>query len=348
MVSVHRRMRTVLVLAVVGVLAAACTTGASSRSTSPRGGSSAGAAPTTTTTVGRSPGSGSAGSGSAGSVAPCSGLELAVTAGSSGAAGGHNAITILFTNTGRTACRLDGYPGVAGLDASGNQVAQAARTASGYLGGLANSASAPVPVPLQPGAIASALVEAVDNPQNGASSCPVYPALLVTPPNTTASTRVDAHGPNPSGGLWNCAAFDVHPVVPGSTGRQETATPSTPPPSSTQPVPTLGHLAGALAHGSGFGQVRPPAFSNGGDATGAVGSIAWTSWGGPTATGTGIGEYVAPGQAFAQGTQEPATIVAFDVGTCGGQYMYQQVDWFFPQHGQRFDPARAENICTGA
>ena len=210
-----------------------------------------------------------------------------------------------------------------------------------------NGTTVPVPVSLQPGAIASAVVEAIDNPQNGASSCPVYPALLVTPPNTTTSTRVDAQGMNPSGGLWNCAGFDVHPIVPGSTGRQAAVPSSTSPPPSTQAVPTLGHLAGTLAHGSGFGQVRPPAFSNGGDATGAVGSIVWTSWGGPTATGTGTGEYVAAGQSLAQGTQEPATIVAFDLGTCGGQYMYRQVDWFFPQHGQSFDPARAENICTG-
>ena len=101
---------------------------------------------------------------------------------------------------------------------------------------------------------------------------------------------------NPSGGLWNCAGSDVHPVVPGSTGRREPATSSASPQASTQPVPTLGHLAGALAHGSGFGQIRPPAFSTGGDATGAVGSIVWSSWDGPTATGTGTGEYVAAGQ----------------------------------------------------
>jgi hypothetical protein len=27
--------------------------------------------------------------------------------------------------------------------------------------------------------------------------------------------------------------------------------------------------------------------------------------------------------------------------------MYRAVEWFFPSHGQRFNPRRYENICTG-
>jgi hypothetical protein len=41
------------------------------------------------------------------------------------------------------------------------------------------------------------------------------------------------------------------------------------------------------------------------------------------------------------------TIVAFDLGYCTGQYMYQQVVWYFPQYGQSFNTQTAENICTG-
>lgn len=113
------------------------------------------------------------------------------------------------------------------------------------------------------------------------------------------------------------------------------------------PVPTLGHLAGSLSHGSGFGQVKPPAFSNGGDPTGAVGSVVWSSWGTPTATATGVSDYVAQGESVAQGSQESVSVVAFNLGYCAGQYMYQSVTWYFPQHGQTFSTTPSENICTG-
>ena len=41
-------------------------------------------------------------------------------------------------------------------------------------------------------------------------------------------------------------------------------------------------------------------------------------------------------------------MVAFHLGTCGGQLMYQAVEWYFPQHAQAFTPGRYENICTGS
>jgi len=113
-------------------------------------------------------------------------------------------------------------------------------------------------------------------------------------------------------------------------------------------APTLGRPAGVFAHGKGFGQVRPPEIFNGGDPTGLVSHITWTSWGGARASGTGTGEYVGPSQSVATGSQEPATVVAFDRGTCHGKLMYQAVEWYFPSHGQRFDPHRYENICTGS
>lgn len=62
--------------------------------------------------------------------------------------------------------------------------------------------------------------------------------------------------------------------------------------------------------------------------------------------GTGISGYVGPGQTVATGTQEPATIIAFNLGTCDGKLMYQAVEWCFPQHNQTFGPSRYEDICT--
>ena len=113
-------------------------------------------------------------------------------------------------------------------------------------------------------------------------------------------------------------------------------------------VPTLGRPAGIFVHGAeGFGQVRPVTIFNGGDPTGLVSHVTWKSWGGARAVGTGKSTYVGPNRIVAQGTQQPATVVAFNLGTCHGKLMYRAVEWYFPQHGQRFDPHRYENICTG-
>ena len=113
-------------------------------------------------------------------------------------------------------------------------------------------------------------------------------------------------------------------------------------------VPTLGLRAGIFAQGKGFGEVKPSEVFNGGDPTGLVTHVVWKSWGGREAVGTGESEYVAPNQDVAEGTEQPSTIVAFKLGTCLGDFMYQAVEWYFPQHGQRFDPDQYENICTGS
>jgi hypothetical protein len=116
---------------------------------------------------------------------------------------------------------------------------------------------------------------------------------------------------------------------------------------ATSSAPALGQPAGDFVHGTGFGQVKPPTVYNGGDPTGLVSAITWQSWGGATATGTGTSVYVAGNQPVAAGTEQSATIVAFNLGTCGHRLMYQAVEWYFPQHGQKFSSAHYENVCTG-
>jgi hypothetical protein len=68
----------------------------------------------------------------------------------------------------------------------------------------------PQTVTLEPGGVASAVVEAlafgVDGP------CKAYTGLLVTAPDDTRSTRVD--WPHTDA----CTALQVHPVVPGADG----------------------------------------------------------------------------------------------------------------------------------
>jgi hypothetical protein len=119
----------------------------------------------------------------------------------------------------------------------------------------------------------------------------------------------------------------------------------------TRPIrvePTLGLLTGNFAHGSGFGKVLPKTVYNGGDPTGLVTSITWHDWGQSQAIGIGRSIYVAPNQAVAQGKIEPVRIVAFDLGTCNGRYMYAAVEWYFPQHKQAFDASQFEDACIGA
>lgn len=133
---------------------------------------------------------------------------LAVSAGAEDAGLGHRSFTLVFINRGRAACRLHGYPGVAGLDASGRQTSQAKRTLSGYLGGVRGAAPT---VTIAPGESASALVEGQGFDKNG-NACPGYRGLLVTAPDDTRSTRLS----------WTtdtCDTLQVHPVVPGVTGR---------------------------------------------------------------------------------------------------------------------------------
>ena len=111
-------------------------------------------------------------------------------------------------------------------------------------------------------------------------------------------------------------------------------------------VPTLGRT-GARFEGRGFGQVKPSEVFLGGDPTGDILDIAWSSWGGPEASGTGTSFYVAPNEPTSAATRESATIIAFDRGICDGTYMYESVEWYYPQHGGTFSPSNYVDACTG-
>ncbi len=141
-------------------------------------------------------------------VPACANTDLIVSVGSSGVAMGHVGSTIVFTNGSDRQCTLTGYPRLAGMDTTGREVTQALRTLSGYMGGNYTMAT----VQMAPGGRASALVEGTDIPTGGATTCPVYPRLVVTAPKQTHSQVLAATMPG-------CSLLQVHPVVAGATGR---------------------------------------------------------------------------------------------------------------------------------
>ncbi len=155
-------------------------------------------------------------------VAGCQDGQISVTNAGGGSGLGHQDQVIVFTNQSRSTCSLAGFPAVAGLDVEGNQAVQAQRTPGGYMGGLPPGVTAPPTVPLMPGQTASAVVEGTDMPVGSATSCPHYPALLVTPPGLSDSVRgtVSDLGANPPG-FPGCSPIEVHPVVPGTSGSIE-------------------------------------------------------------------------------------------------------------------------------
>jgi hypothetical protein len=123
---------------------------------------------------------------------------------------GHYSQILLFKNTSTGPCEISGYPGVAGLNSSGQQAIQAVRTLNGFLGGVPNGASPPAVI-LTPGQSASAIVEGTSTPIGTETSCPTYTSVLVTPPNSRQSVTLAI-------GLSGCSAIQVHPVVPGTSG----------------------------------------------------------------------------------------------------------------------------------
>lgn len=129
------------------------------------------------------------------------------------------------------------------------------------------------------------------------------------------------------------------PAVPSVT----VATPKASVPVGRTPV--LGRPWDVYQHG--YGAARPTTVDNGGDPTSRVDQITWMSWGGPTAVGHGLSTWVAPNTTVAENSPERATIVAFQRGLCHGRWAYLAVEWYFPQHGDKFSRSIYVNACDG-
>lgn len=120
-----------------------------------------------------------------------------------------------------------------------------------------------------------------------------------------------------------------------------------PPTAAPAAAPTLGAVW--ASNQKGFGQVRPSEVYAGGDPTGMVTGVRWTSWGGPTATGTGTGYWTPPSGFVSDSVDAPARVVASNLGTCHGRPAYLSVTWYFPTKGET-GPAPGDgfsSICDG-
>lgn len=156
--------------------------------------------------------SGSGGSGGSSSGTPeCTASALTIDAVTGPSGSTHVSELLHFSNNGSHTCFLRGYPGVAQVNGS-HTLQNAARTQSGYLGGLSAGQSIPTVV-LAPGHSASALVEAESAASNGSNACAGAGAtgLLVTAPDQYSSVQVPSL-------LQACADFQVHPITGGSDG----------------------------------------------------------------------------------------------------------------------------------
>lgn len=129
-----------------------------------------------------------------------------------GGAAGHIGIVLLFQNSSTSTCVLSGYPGVDGLDAAGHRVASASRTLNGMIGFC--GCTAPATLTLGPGVVVSAVTEGDGAGSGGSTPCTPFASMLVTPPNTTMSTKIPASP-------YSCD-FTVHPVVTGIVGQSGT------------------------------------------------------------------------------------------------------------------------------
>jgi hypothetical protein len=137
--------------------------------------------------------------------------------------------------------------------------------------------------------------------------------------------------------------------TPGSTGTSSSTSTTAGHAAPVGQAPKLGAASAWGAPAVGFGEVKPAEISLGGDPTGVLTGITWQSWGGDVATGTGTSTYVGPNQSAAQGVEERATVVASDLGTCGGSTAYQQVKWYFPEQGETLNTGANStiNACAG-
>jgi Protein of unknown function (DUF4232) len=182
----------IAIILITGMLVSACSSGsnqAGSGQSAPASSVAAASTATDTPETGSAPASSVAAastssaatetraSSSAG-LSACTGAQLATSVVDNGPGAGQHLYFLVFKNTSSSPCLLSGYPGAAGLNAAGQQAAQAQRDAG----------APPAKVAIAVGQSASATLETSGLNSNG-SACSSFAGLLVTPPNTSSTAR---------------------------------------------------------------------------------------------------------------------------------------------------------------
>jgi hypothetical protein len=117
-----------------------------------------------------------------------------------------------------------------------------------------------------------------------------------------------------------------------------------------QAAPLLGSRVFYAPGARGFGTAHPAAISNGGDPSGIVTHITWSSWGGATAIGRGSSFIFRP-----NGGYYPRSVGielrAQDIGRCAGAVTYRQLEARVPKKpggrlGAWFLWSGAKSLCV--
>jgi hypothetical protein len=205
--------------AAAAVLLGGCTPSATSAASQSATATTASATSATETPTGSGSGASATGSaastGGAHSAPTCSGTQLSLSTSQDSAAGLFDYIVLEFVNNGSSACTIEGYPGAAAWGVTGSNYAlNSTRQLTGNVG---DQYTSPAPITLAHGATASTILEWIDKPTAGHpyADCLRHGAgsFGITAPNTTQTTHISLPADV-------CSAILVHPLVPGTTGRQ--------------------------------------------------------------------------------------------------------------------------------
>ncbi|GAA3949654.1 hypothetical protein GCM10022231_04030 [Gordonia caeni] len=107
--------------------------------------------------------------------------------------------------------------------------------------------------------------------------------------------------------------------------------------SEDKPEPVLGRDQ-YIPYAVGFGAARPAVISFGSTASSTIARITWDSWGGQTATGTGVSQLNGVGNPLST-----MSLKASDLGWCDGAWTYRKVQTATSE--ARLDSSRKIDVC---
>jgi hypothetical protein len=137
----------------------------------------------------------------------CGNGSIMVSNTSTQGATSHGSFVLLLKNVGAASCTLTGYPSVDAVNGTGQALAHAQQTLSGFMGGAASVGT----VSLAPGGFASATVEWLNfNPQTS-GNCTFSAAVAAAPPGISTQAHLSVS--------VSICDLQVHPAVAGTSGQ---------------------------------------------------------------------------------------------------------------------------------